>query len=228
MKNLFIALFSLSLFAASCSENSEKTETVIAQDGQTATVPDMPADAEDTTLNAINDNTKSDAVPAEVVVKETAAEKVASEKPKAFNASKLIDGYLILKTALTEDDSKSAAAAGKGIVSALAKVDASALSVADRKNYNDIAADLKEHAEHIGDNATNIEHQREHMVMLSKDVNDLVKMAGTGGKTLYKEFCPMANNSKGAYWLSTEKEIRNPYYGSAMLTCGSVKETYKK
>jgi Cu(I)/Ag(I) efflux system membrane fusion protein len=38
----------------------------------------------------------------------------------------------------------------------------------------------------------------------------------------------MADNSKGAYWLSNEKKVRNPYYGASMLSCGQVKATIKK
>jgi Cu(I)/Ag(I) efflux system membrane fusion protein len=38
----------------------------------------------------------------------------------------------------------------------------------------------------------------------------------------------MALNDKGAYWLSEFEEIRNPYFGDAMLTCGEVVETYRK
>ena len=45
--------------------------------------------------------------------------------------------------------------------------------------------------------------------------------------TIYIQKCPMANNNKGAIWLSTDEEIRNPYYGDAMLTCGSVIDTLK-
>ena len=45
--------------------------------------------------------------------------------------------------------------------------------------------------------------------------------------TLYVQKCPMANSNKGAIWISTEKEIKNPYYGDAMLTCGSVIEIIK-
>jgi Cu(I)/Ag(I) efflux system membrane fusion protein len=41
-------------------------------------------------------------------------------------------------------------------------------------------------------------------------------------ETLYVQHCPMADNNKGADWLSTEKEIRNPYFGESMLTCGEV------
>jgi Cu(I)/Ag(I) efflux system membrane fusion protein len=39
-------------------------------------------------------------------------------------------------------------------------------------------------------------------------------------------FCPMAFGNKGAYWLQTEKKIRNPYFGTKMLGCGEIKETY--
>ncbi|MEB8329549.1 DUF3347 domain-containing protein [Flavobacteriaceae bacterium KMM 6897] len=42
--------------------------------------------------------------------------------------------------------------------------------------------------------------------------------------TIYKDYCPMALK-EGAYWMSSEKEIQNPYYGDKMLTCGTVKET---
>jgi Cu(I)/Ag(I) efflux system membrane fusion protein len=37
----------------------------------------------------------------------------------------------------------------------------------------------------------------------------------------------MADNNKGAYWLSKSKEVQNPYYGQGMLTCGEVKRTIK-
>jgi Cu(I)/Ag(I) efflux system membrane fusion protein len=51
-----------------------------------------------------------------------------------------------------------------------------------------------------------------------------VKAFGLDGKTVYYQFCPMANNDQGAYWLSTEESIRNPYYGDMMLECGEVRE----
>jgi len=37
----------------------------------------------------------------------------------------------------------------------------------------------------------------------------------------------MANNNKGADWISSESKIENPYYGKAMLKCGEVKEVIK-
>jgi len=55
----------------------------------------------------------------------------------------------------------------------------------------------------------------------------LVKDSGLESGELYVAHCPMALNDKGASWVSNSKEIRNPYFGESMLTCGSVKETLK-
>ena len=46
-------------------------------------------------------------------------------------------------------------------------------------------------------------------------------------KAMYVDHCPMAANGKGANWLSTEKTIKNPFYGDKMLSCGSVEQTIK-
>ncbi len=54
-----------------------------------------------------------------------------------------------------------------------------------------------------------------------------IKAFGVGEEVFY-QFCPMANSNKGAYWLSDSKEIRNPYMGEKMPTCGAVKETLNK
>lgn len=134
--------------------------------------------------------------------------------------------YLHMKDALTKDNSKDAAAAGKAIVDAIGKVDKSAMTAEQKNNFDDIADDTKENAEHIGANADKIAHQREHFDLLSKDIYDLTKAFGAG-QTLYKNFCPMYNKGKGAFWLSDSKTIKNPYYGKQMLTCGSVKEEIK-
>lgn len=138
----------------------------------------------------------------------------------------LVNFYLQMKNAFTEDNSGSAAAAGKKMEASFRNFDKSSLTPAQKKQYEDLEADAREHAEHIGKNSGNIAHQREHFVMLSKDIYDLVKTFGAG-IVLYKDFDPMANNGKGAFWLSEMKEIKNPYMGKAMLTSGSVKEEIK-
>ena len=141
--------------------------------------------------------------------------------------AEIIAGYLQLKNALTADKTQDAAAAGNTILSALGKVDKATFSADQIKTYADIESDLKEHAEHIGKNGGNIAHQREHFEMMSKDIYDLVKVFGSG-QLLYKDFCPMYNNNKGAFWISETKEISNPYLGKSMPTCGTVKEEIKQ
>lgn len=145
--------------------------------------------------------------------------------PNSFSIKEIVTDYLSLKNALTKDDSNATADAGKSMVTTLGKIDMKKLSGAQMKTYMDIADDLKEHAEHIGDNEGNIAHQREHFVLMSKDINDLVATFGTDQK-LYQDFCPMADEGKGAIWISEVKDIKNPYYGSEMLTCGSVRKEF--
>lgn len=134
--------------------------------------------------------------------------------------------YLQLKNALANDNSKDAATAGSEVQKAFEKINTASFSADQKTVFADVKDDAIEHAEHIASNANNIEHQREHFETLSKDVYDMVKVFGTG-QTLYQTHCPMYNNNKGANWLSETKEIKNPYFGSKMYTCGEVKEEIK-
>ena len=131
--------------------------------------------------------------------------------------------YLELKNALVAGRSKEAADAGNSLKAALDKVGGDQMTEAQQKAFIEIGDDSKEHAEHIGASGTDIKHQREHFQMLSKDIYDLVKAFGTT-QTLYKDYCPMVK----AIWLSETKPIKNPYYGSSMLTCGQVQETIQQ
>ena len=194
-----------------------------------------------TTLAACNngnnktpDNVKSDAnsdtsvVGTENADKDTTqAQQTATASANNSPAKEIIANYLQLKNALGKDNGNDAAAAGNKLVATLATVDMKTMPGAQMKSYMEIADDIKEHSEHIGANAGKIAHQREHFIMLSKDMADLVKTFGNGGQTLYKDFCPMANEGKGATWISEVKEIKNPYLGSKMPTCGTVQETIK-
>lgn len=76
-------------------------------------------------------------------------------------------------------------------------------------------------------NASDLEVQRTAFAALSADFIERVKVSGVNSGEIYVEYCPMAMNDKGASWLSNEKDIKNPYYGASMLTCGEVKETIK-
>ena len=162
--------------------------------------------------------------PHEHAVQDTAGTQPANAA--AFPAKEIISAYLQLKNALANDKSQEAATAGNTIVTAMSKIDKTTFSDGQKKVYADIEDDAKEHAEHIGKNGGNIAHQREHFEMLSKDVYDLIKAFGST-QVMYKDFCPMYNNDKGAFWISETKEIKNPYLGKAMPTCGTMKEEIK-
>jgi hypothetical protein len=75
--------------------------------------------------------------------------------------------------------------------------------------------------------AADIEAQRNEYSDLSNELIRIVKKSGLKSGELYIDYCPMALHNKGAYWLSSGKEIRNPYFGDKMLSCGEVKETLK-
>lgn len=138
----------------------------------------------------------------------------------------VVDHYLHIKNGLASDNSAEAASGGKAMVEAMAGVDKATLSPEQKKIYSENEDDLREHAEHIGKNENNIEHQREHFAQMSEDVYVLVKSFG-GGRTLYHDHCPMYDSNMGALWLSEVKEVKNPYFGSKMPTCGTVEEIIK-
>ncbi len=133
----------------------------------------------------------------------------------------IIANYLELKNALVADNTEAAATSGKNVVNAFKAFDVKNYSEEEQKELKDIIEDAVEHAEHIEISA--IDHQREHFEILSKDVVDLLAITGTN-KTLYQDFCPMYNDGKGAVWISEIKEIKNPFYGSKMLTCGAIQK----
>jgi uncharacterized protein (DUF885 family) len=161
------------------------------------------------------------------VSKQTASTGVNQQATKApISIKDILDDYLKMKNAFAKDNDKDAATAGKEMVKSFEKFDKTQLTADQAKSFTDIQDDAKEHAEHIGTNAGNIKHQREHFDMLSQDIYKLVKTFGAG-QTLYYDHCPMYNDNKGADWISETKDIKNPYLGKSMPTCGSVKEELK-
>ena len=134
-------------------------------------------------------------------------------------AQKVLADYMSLKDALVATNKDAAAKAGKKLENTLKNFDVSSYTSKQQKELKDIIADAKEHAEHIG--RSEMDHQREHFKVLSKDIIDMIAITGTEN-TLYQQFCHMYD--KGSAWLSLNKEIKNPYYGSKMLKCGKVQK----
>ena len=215
MKNLTLSIIAviMAFVTVSCNQASNKNEqsskdtTVVSQEhpashlkgDDTATTPDVSGTP-------------------------SGQEAKGKEEAKNFSIAPIVTDYLSLKNALVSDDDKAAASSGKKLLATLNKVDMKAVPADKHKKYMDIADDAKEQAEHIGENVGNIHHQREHLASLGEDLKDLIDLFGTS-QTLYQDHCPMFNDGKGAVWFSENKEIKNPYYGSKMLTCGKVEKT---
>ncbi len=131
--------------------------------------------------------------------------------------------YIELKEALVNDDSNLAQKSADLIVSNLDKIDMKLLT--DSKSHNlwmSLLKELKSSSKKIAI-STDIKNQRTHFITLSNTITKSVTIFGVNQK-VYKQFCPMANNDKGAIWLSTEENIENPYFGEMMLKCGTIKE----
>lgn len=131
----------------------------------------------------------------------------------------IVDYYINVSTALGNDDNKAAASGGMALSELINHVDKSAFNEEQKSLYVKNESALKEHATAIATNVNNIEVQRESFEKMSEDVYALVKTFGAGRK-LYKAHCPMVD----ANWLTEKNEIKNPYYGESMLTCGSIEE----
>jgi len=72
-------------------------------------------------------------------------------------------------------------------------------------------------------NTTRLKEQRIHFKQMSSQMIHAVQLFGVNEK-VYVEFCPMADNNSGGYWLSREEKVINPYFGDAMLSCGEIKQ----
>ena len=134
--------------------------------------------------------------------------------------------YLDLKNALTKDNGDLASTCAKTLFNAIDKISTGKMTPAQNKVWTKYSEKLSYDAEHIK-GTTDIEHQREHFVSLSKNMYEVIKAFNTNASTVYYQFCPMANDGKGAYWVSETEKISNPYMGKKMPGCGSVKETIK-
>jgi len=178
------------------------------------------------TMTACGNNSKTEQSTEKKTDSTTQSTANNPEAKKGGSVDNVVTGYLDLKNALTKDNGNDAATAANKITTAIESVDEASLTPYQQKVFADVKDDIKEHAEHIGSNASNITQQREHFDLLSQDMIDLLKETGTT-ETLYRDFCPMYNNKKGASWLSETKEIKNPYYGKKMPKCGEMKEEIK-
>lgn len=152
-----------------------------------------------------------------------------SDTPKSAadvgSLKQVFDHYFELKNALVATDVTSAAKYAEMLQAALAKVEMNKLTDDLHQVWMKKMKPLVLNAKIIA-GASDIKKQRQAFINLSTDMYELMKSSDVD-EPVYVQFCPMANNGEGAKWLSKESAVKNPYYGSMMLTCGSVKEIIK-
>ena len=151
----------------------------------------------------------------------------AAISPKAKEALKPIyQEYLNLKDALAADNLANAKKAGIAMQKSLSKVDMSLFSGDSHKiwmkHQNNLKLALK-----LAPNFKTIEEVRKAFHSISEAMIALTNSFKPFGQTLYVQYCPMVDGNKGANWLSQFEEIKNPYFGAAMLKCGETKATIK-
>ncbi len=151
-----------------------------------------------------------------------------SKNSPAFDSSfsELLKKYYQLKDALVLSDEGLASAAASDIAAKsdsidLGTVQADSTILDMAKGYiGSISAEAKALAALKG-----IEEKRKSFQIISENMYDLIRTVSFNKEKIYHQFCPMANNDMGAYWLSASTDIKNPYFGKKMLTCGEVKDS---
>ncbi len=137
--------------------------------------------------------------------------KNVSSVPK-MESEQILNSYLEIKNALVDTDGELAKSKATLLVNIL-------------KSKNDLVQKIKFDANIIAE-TNDVGRQRHHFNTLSDNIYKLVKCTSSNENVIYRQYCPMAFNNKGAYWLSAEKEVNNPYFGDQMLHCGRVTEEF--
>ncbi len=146
--------------------------------------------------------------------------------PQAFQKglSEVTAVYLKLKDAFVNSDENAAATEALKMLEKLNQLDKTYLGTELSSFWNEKENEISLALNKLH-NEPNITQQRKQFDILSQSLIASVKVLGVHQQALYVQFCPMANENNGAQWLSDQKHIENPYYGAAMLRCGSVVET---
>ena len=146
---------------------------------------------------------------------------------KAKDALKpILTEYLAMKDALIIDNLEEAKKAGTNIIKTIEGVNMSLFIGESHSVWMDLSSDLKNALQHVQHFKT-LEEVRGPFQQISNRMIELETSFNSTDETLYVLHCPMANNNKGADWLSNSKEVKNPYYGQSMLTCGVVAKEIK-
>ncbi|MBN1406817.1 MAG: efflux RND transporter periplasmic adaptor subunit [Calditrichaceae bacterium] len=148
---------------------------------------------------------------------------ILSDKVKTALQS-LYSSYFELKNNLVQDNFEGAVQSAKNMSNVLNQIHMGIFTEDAHMIWMKYLPILQDGLGHIN-HMQSIGDLRNEFIDISNAMIALSESFGSANGEVYVQHCPMANNNKGADWLSKEKKIRNPYFGSAMLTCGEIKET---
>lgn len=134
--------------------------------------------------------------------------------------------YLIMKNHFVETAPGKVREAAGDVQESLNDIDMSLLAGAAHEKYMKHANELKTTIGAIAA-SSDIDQQRREFSRFNEHFSEIIRSFGLAGETAYYQYCPMANQDKGAYWFSETNEIRNPYFGDEMLMCGETRDTIK-
>ncbi|MCG9791470.1 DUF3347 domain-containing protein [Flavobacterium algicola] len=225
MKNLIkIGLLSLVLILASCKDNKENAsddnKEMIADNELyfcsmhpeiTGKMNDICSECGMKLTEKVSDRDETVSVKKMEIIKSKAA----------FSTDLILDKYINLKNKLAADDSKAAAAAGTELERAIEDARFEIIEAELQNQYTTITKAAIEETVAITANSEKIANQRKQFAALSQNMTYLIQMFDTD-KILYQDYCPMYGEGKNGYWISEVKDIKNPYYGAEMLTCGGL------
>ncbi|UTD16411.1 efflux RND transporter periplasmic adaptor subunit [Tenacibaculum mesophilum] len=150
-------------------------------------------------------------------------ESFSTSKKFKEQLQKAYEAYIVLKDALVKTDANAAKISAGNLQKALTSVDMKLLKNEEaHKQWLQLVPALKSSNAEIV-KITDVSAQRKYFKVLSEHFIIAVQSFGIN-EVAYKQYCPMADSDKGAYWLSKEKQVLNPYFGEGMLKCGEVKE----
>lgn len=136
----------------------------------------------------------------------------------------LLIGYDNMKNAFVLSDRKRIVSNATAFLKMLNKVDMGLLTGTKHDDWMALWEQISDNVNGII-NMKGLEMKRGHFSIVSDRLVEAIERFGIiSDSTIYLEFCPMAFDNKGACWISFDKEIKNPYFGAKMLTCGEVKK----
>ncbi len=134
--------------------------------------------------------------------------------------------YIAIKNAFTSDNASGASSNAEKFIELTTSLPMEKMNMDQHTEWMKVFDQLKSDALLIS-KAKDLSKQRSAFQSLSKNVAAVVKVFKLNDKTVYQQFCPMYNNSKGAVWVSEQSTIKNPYFGKSMPTCGNTTEVIK-